>query len=518
MDERIKRLTTPELARTFAKNARERGHPELEIQALAHARTLQGIQAGYTTPAELAIASALYAYEEEQSRIKGRTFRANRTRQMLAKRGALGAAERMVLSPQPSVGYEVLQEAGLQDLSFEAIIVQFPGEFSEIAVQAAQARLDGRPPPIPPKPSADCDVDASAPVVLDSEAREFLAGFNDPSIWFQANWLPRYRTTTQAIARDLAEGRLDEPFDLLWKSIHNDISNAGRGVLKYDTVDAMRDEFLQVLREIHEDGSPANFEFIVERFETWKTEGRTDKVPHLLIARAFAGVHPQRYHTTVDASSQDRILDWFAQHTGHQVPRSTNWAVRAQALVKHLDRVDVFGRDIHARNIFPWFVLDQLRGRAATTNGPPGHSPRPASAFADLPAAQRLLELRHNLVQNALFAQLEEEFGAGTVWTEYPTGTGGFADAYVRHADQSCTLYEIKIADTATQVVRQAMGQLLEYSFRAGGLEPVQLFAVGEPALDEATRRFLERMRADFNLEIDYLQVELPDDTSALVN
>lgn len=33
-----------------------------------------------------------------------------------------------------------------------------------------------------------------------------------------------------------------------------------------------------------------------------------------------------------------------------------------------------------------------------------------------------------------------------------------------------------------------------------------------------APRRFLEHLRVDFNLEVDFLKVELPDDTSALVN
>jgi hypothetical protein len=107
---------------------------------------------------------------------------------------------------------------------------------------------------------------------------------------------------------------------------------------------------------------------------------------------------------------------------------------------------------------------------------------------------------------------LAAEFGEERVWTEHPTGTGGYADAIVRQPDHSCQLYEIKIAGTASEVVRQAMGQLLEYGFREGGLEPVKLFVVGEPALDDVTRRFLVRLCADFNMDIDYLQVELPHD------
>lgn len=498
MDERIARLTNPKDARTFAKNARERGYLDLETQALEHARVLQGMEAGYTTPAELAIASALYAYEEEQSRITGRKYNANYTRRMLANRGALGAAERMVLARQPSKGYEVLEEAGLQDLSFEAIIARYPDEFSAQAVQAAHARLDGvLPPPPHREPTPTCDADA----------RDFLREFSNPTIWYRTNWLPRYRTTTQAITADLARDDLDEPFEIIWRRADNNIAGAGQGLLSFDAVDALRPQLLQVLRDIADDGRPDQFEHVVARFEAWKAQGRINKVPRLLIARAFAAIHPDRYHTTVDASSQDRILPWFAQHTGFPIPRSPSWAERAAALTIHLDRLGVFGGDTHARNIFPWFVLDQLR----TANRPAGHSPRPASAFADLPAAQRVIALRHNQIQSVLFAQLEAEYGAGAVWTEYPTGTGGFADAYVRRPDGHCNLYEIKVADTASQIVRQAMGQLLEYSYRAGGLEPVQLVAVGEPALDDVTQAFLERLRADFRLDIAYLQIPLDD-------
>jgi hypothetical protein len=95
------------------------------------------------------------------------------------------------------------------------------------------------------------------------------------------------------------------------------------------------------------------------------------------------------------------------------------------------------------------------------------------------------------------------------VWTEYPTGTGGFADAIARQPNGTCHLYEIKIATTAAEVVRQAMGQLLEYGFRAKGLEPTKLFAVGEPPLDDVTRCFLGRLGAEFNMPIHYFHIEV---------
>jgi hypothetical protein len=59
------------------------------------------------------------------------------------------------------------------------------------------------------------------------------------------------------------------------------------------------------------------------------------------------------------------------------------------------------------------------------------------------------------------------------------------------------------------------MGRLLEYAFREGGLEPAGLTVVGEPALDEFTARYLERLRSSFSLPIEYLQIALTSDDSS---
>lgn len=111
MDERVARLRSSQDARQLAENALRLGRLDVSAQALERAGELQAQEEGYSTPAQIAIARALYAYEEEQSRLKNRTFRANRTRQMLSRHGALQAAERMVLKRQPSTGFEVLEEA-----------------------------------------------------------------------------------------------------------------------------------------------------------------------------------------------------------------------------------------------------------------------------------------------------------------------------------------------------------------------------------------------------------------------
>jgi len=516
MDERVARLKTSTDARRFAENARVRGHFDLASEALQRASDLRAIEDGYITPAQQAIAAALYAYEEQQAQTKGQSFRAIRTRQMIAKRGAIETAIHLVMNPRPSSGFAVLDEAGLQALTFEAIIDRFQDEFPPHAVAAARARLTGKTQPTgaPMSQHGSADHIALPPLVhfIDSDARSLLTGFEDPNTWFLVRWMPRYRETVDAISHALKNDRPEDLFDLIWKQPDNSISHAGQGLLKYETVDRMRDDLIQVIRDIHQDGTPSNFRRIVERFEAWRIDGRAHMVPRLLISRAFAGIHPQTYHTTVDAKSQNQVMKWFVEHTGLLMPRATDWASRAHALTSHLDSLGTFGENTLARNIFPWFIVDQLRARVTPQAIPPGHSPRPASAFADLPLSQRAIQLRHNVVQTMLFAKLVEEFGEGMVWTEYPTGTGGYADALARLPNGRAVLYEIKIADSATQVVRLAMGQLMEYGFRVGGLEPVRIVVVGEPELDEGTCKFLVRLRDEFKLPIEYLQVTVPDD------
>lgn len=521
MDERVAKLETSKDARQLAENAQQRGHAEVAAQALARARELQAVEEGHQSPAQIAIASALYAYEEEQSKLLKRKFRASRTRQMFDRRGALESAERMVMQPRQSTGFEVLDGAGLRALSFEAIIDQHPQEFSDDAIAAARARLRGEPPPPRPKrrpPPAMAHVaptaarpTATRPAVFDAEALSFLTGFRSPDNRFMHNWLPEYRTSIATIADALAAGREEDLFDLFWKRADNDIANAGQGLLKYADVDNMRTELVQVIRDIHHDGSPDNVERIVTRFESWKAQGHLAFVPRLLIARVFAGIHPDRYHTTVDDSSQRSTLQWFAEHTGFTRPPTTSWSVIAEALTAHLSLGGMFGNDILERNVFPWFVVEQLSARTQPGAIPPGHKPRVHTTQLHAPEAMRTVSLRHNALQTALYQQLVDQYSPKCVWTEFPTGTGGFADAVARLPDEAWHLFEIKVAATAADVVRQAMGQLLEYGFRKGGLQPAKLFAVGETALDELTRQFLALLHTQFNLDIDYVQITLAD-------
>lgn len=83
------------------------------------------------------------------------------------------------------------------------------------------------------------------------------------------------------------------------------------------------------------------------------------------------------------------------------------------------------------------------------------------------------------------------EHGAENVGTELDKA-GGQVDLVVRRANKYC-FYEIKTAISARGCIREALAQLLEYSFWPGAQEAEKLIVVGEPSLDQDAEQYLVR-------------------------
>ena len=142
MDERVKRLTTPQECEIFAVNATERGHPELALQARQYSVELCAIAYGASNDAERECLMAIYAYEEILFAKHGKRVRATRTWQMIQRRGIIAAIEQAVDRADSAAGFTALQEIGLDNYSFEAVILKHPDLFSESAVLRSQQRME----------------------------------------------------------------------------------------------------------------------------------------------------------------------------------------------------------------------------------------------------------------------------------------------------------------------------------------------------------------------------------------
>lgn len=142
MDDRIKKLATPQQCEIFAKNARAKGREDLARQAQKQAVVLRAKDHHASTDAEKEALQAVYAYEESLAKKNGKRTRASRTWQMIKRHGIIEAVERAVNRPTETQGYSLLAEMGLEEYAFEAVILRYPEAFSEDAVRVASRRMD----------------------------------------------------------------------------------------------------------------------------------------------------------------------------------------------------------------------------------------------------------------------------------------------------------------------------------------------------------------------------------------
>jgi hypothetical protein len=141
MDPRVEKLKTPAECETFIANARARDRDDLALEA--RHRSIQLRAAGHETNSEVErqCLEAICAYEEALSVRKTRRVSATQTWQLVKRHGVLGAVDRVVSRPDDTTGYEALVEMGLKELSFEAVVVRYPDEFSFEAVERSRARI-----------------------------------------------------------------------------------------------------------------------------------------------------------------------------------------------------------------------------------------------------------------------------------------------------------------------------------------------------------------------------------------
>jgi hypothetical protein len=137
-----------------------------------------------------------------------------------------------------------------------------------------------------------------------------------------------------------------------------------------------------------------------------------------------------------------------------------------------------------------------------------GCTPKASSANASLAKKQLDIQLRHNDIQTSLYQKLSEKYGCNNIGTELSSGNGTSVDLVVK-CPEEYWFYEIKTAHTAKACIRQAIGQLLEYSYWPNNQEATRLVIVGEPSFDEEAKRYLEILKARFSLPLEYESVEI---------
>lgn len=138
---RIAALKSVRECQTFANNAERLGRSDLAGAARLREVHIKAAQHGAKSDVELECIKAILAYESARTRINGKTTRASRTWQMLARHGVIAAVERVVTRDSETLGYDTLVEMGLAEYAFEAVILRNPEHFSSEAVARSKSRL-----------------------------------------------------------------------------------------------------------------------------------------------------------------------------------------------------------------------------------------------------------------------------------------------------------------------------------------------------------------------------------------
>jgi hypothetical protein len=133
----------------------------------------------------------------------------------------------------------------------------------------------------------------------------------------------------------------------------------------------------------------------------------------------------------------------------------------------------------------------------------PGNASKKSRVIGTLTERALSIDLRHNDMQETLYRELCKEFGSSNVGTEITSGTGGRIDVVARDG-HSYTFYEIKVGCSVQGIIREAVGQLLEYSLWPGAKLPAKLVIVGEPKLDESGSAYLKALNKGLPISLSY--------------
>lgn len=111
----------------------------------------------------------------------------------------------------------------------------------------------------------------------------------------------------------------------------------------------------------------------------------------------------------------------------------------------------------------------------------------------------------HKLISNGLTKELEKKYGKYNVRQEHPTCYGANRVDIVVNHDNEMIFYEIKTYLNLKNSIREAIGQLMEYSLWTNKQNAKKLIVVTQPIGDfEKARVYFKHLRDLFNLPIYY--------------
>ena len=136
---RIVQLEDVAALRALMTNARRLGSEVVEKAAFQRLAQVQpGAPVGSVA---FDVWRSIFALEEILVTERGKTVRLSRTRQKIARDGETRTVADLVTKAEASAGFHMLIERGLPALTFEAVVLRHPSDFTQAEIDQARARL-----------------------------------------------------------------------------------------------------------------------------------------------------------------------------------------------------------------------------------------------------------------------------------------------------------------------------------------------------------------------------------------
>jgi hypothetical protein len=436
---------------------------------------------------------------ETYRKIRAEVYNPSLFFQMISEDGPLVAAHTLLQGPDVSEGFLRLYDAGRLELTVEAVVLdpRWRPLFSEAELAKARKRL------------AQYHYHIPEPVADKSET-------------YEEDW-PTVRTLASAFNQQAAKYRIGR-----LQKIRKELKGLQRTqalLFDLETEWVARNEYAFHLGGRHELQYNIGYEIVGGiklfrhgvAFSLQRSQWVLDVVEVLLpkISRfnEFISLHPHIYaHLTmwywnVDGPSSEFPVtaitpDLAAPETFIMVGRRTaSPPIDLEMVLRDFDQLLPLYEYVESSDTtaFP-SVNNSISGLYFL---PGHHAAIDRTTRASAPERVLDIELRHNEIQTKLYNFLVAEFGASAVGTEQLNGPGNRVDVVLR-LGRSYTYYEIKMHSSARACLREALSQLLEYSYWPTSEEAERLVVVGMNPATSDEEAYLETLRSRFRIPIHY--------------
>jgi hypothetical protein len=118
-------------------------------------------------------------------------------------------------------------------------------------------------------------------------------------------------------------------------------------------------------------------------------------------------------------------------------------------------------------------------------------------------AQEVIVRKRHKILQNILLEDLKEEYGNGSVHLEKEG-----VDIVVK-TEKGFKLYEVKISHSAKNCIREALGQIIEYSHYTSFNNILELIIVGNHPMMDEDKEYFKYLNSCISLNLQYIYKKL---------